>query len=116
MGIGTGLRLAVALNRQNIDAFVTQTSAGAYALGDLTAGNDLAIYYAGRADYDVASRLRDHIGSYRHFSFAYFSSPGEAYDKECWLFHMFSPRDNRIHPAVPQGRRGCGWLGCLIGF
>ncbi len=63
--------------------------------------------YVGRSDGDVQGRLAQHIGSgYSHFWFAYASSPMDAFLKECWLWHQYSPTDNSIHPDRPNGS---GW-------
>lgn len=84
---------------------VTRTSPGAYALGH-SDGGSYYIYYVGRSDADVATRLRQHIGEYRQFKYEYYPSAKAAFEKECRLYHDFKPRDNKNHPARPAGS---GW-------
>lgn len=92
------------LTTEGVQAAVTQTSAGAYALGNLSVANVFYIHYAGRADSDVADRLLDHVPErYTHFKAAYYQSALAAFIKECELYHDFSPPDNKIHPARSGG-------------
>lgn len=57
----------------------------------------------GRSDYDLNDRLKDHLGSYKHFKYGFWKTPAEAYAHECRLYHDFSPPDNAIHPDRPEG-------------
>ena len=69
--------------------------------------------YTGRSDSDLASRIwhSASVGSgYRHFWFDYASSPRQAYQYECTLFHHYRPPDNTIHPAIPAGT----WWRCPV--
>ena len=98
----SGLRGPFVLNRRGVDNEVTTISAGAYALGD-SKEDGFHIKYVGRADDDVASRLRDHIPEpYQNFKYEYYPSAKAAFEKECRLYHDFNPADNQIHPARPQ--------------
>lgn len=98
----SGLRGPYALTGASISKNVTKTSAGAYALGSYRE-NIFRVSRVGRSDGDVANRIRDYIGSYSTFKYDYFSSAKAAFDKECHLYHDFSPPDNVVHPARPSG-------------
>jgi hypothetical protein len=85
-----------------IDAVVTKTSAGAYALG-YTRDGTFYIKRVGRSDKDLNARLKSYIGDYKQFKCDYFSSPKAAFEKECGLYHDFNPDDNVVHPDRPNG-------------
>ena len=92
-----------ALSRATILQMVSKTSPGAYVLS--RSGN--TAHYVGRSDVNLRDRLLDYVNStYQKFWFAYATSPRDAFEKECELFHDFNPLDNRIHPQRPVG---CGW-------
>jgi hypothetical protein len=102
----TGLRGPFSLTTEKIDKEVTQKSPGAYAL-DATTSGAFQVNYAGRSDTDVKDRLAKHVGGkYKFFEFEYYSSAKAAFEKECNLYHDFSPSDNTIHPDRPSGS---GW-------
>ena len=101
----SGLRGSFPLTAQGISNNVTKVSPGAYALGH-TKDDTFYLRYVGRSDSDVAGRLHDHVGSYKRFKFEYLPSAKAAFEKECRLFHGFSPPDNTNHPARPSGS---GW-------
>lgn len=107
----TGLEGAFALSAKAVDAAVTQTSAGAYALGNTKDGT-FYISYVGRSDSDLNARLKQWVGKYPQFKASYFGSPKAAFEKECHLWHDFGgPEgrlDNTIHPDRPANS---GW-GC----
>ena len=96
----------VSLTNNRIDAVVTQTKPGVYVL-DKSAGGAFQVNYVGRADEDLNKRLKDWVGKYRFFKFDYATSPKDAYEKECELWHDFGgPKgklDNKIHPDCPNG-------------
>lgn len=98
----SGLKGPFALTDEGINSAVTKTSAGAYALGRLK-DDTFYIDYVGRSDGDVNKRLHDHVGNYPRFKFDYFGSAKAAFEKECNLWHDFSPSDNKVHPARPSG-------------
>jgi hypothetical protein len=98
----TGLNGPYALTTDRIDVAITKTSPGAYALGVTTDGT-FYVSYVGRSDTDVNARLKNHVGSYKHFKYGYFSSPKAAFEKECNLYHDFDNLDNDVHPARPAG-------------
>jgi hypothetical protein len=111
MAIQHGLSRCYDLTEWDIDAVVA-TLPGAYALGIAQDQNVLTIRYVGRADDNVNARLKRWVGRYRHFQFAVLTTRA-AFDKECWLYHTFSPVDNMIHPARPSGTNyRCPVVGC----
>ena len=95
----SGLSGPYALNDDTIDKIITRTSAGSYALGETKTDGMFYIDYAGRSDGDVNGRLHDHAGRYKQFKYGYFPTAKAAFEKECNLYHDFSPRDNKVHPA-----------------
>jgi hypothetical protein len=101
----SGLNGPYPLTDDDINKNVTRTSPGAYALG-YSANGSFYIDYVGRSDGDVNKRLHDHVGKYRQFKFDYFGSAKAAFQKECHLYHDFTPKDNKAHPARPTNS---GW-------
>jgi|SRR6267154_3092945 len=100
----SGLRGPFPLTVAGINNEVTKTSAGAYALGKVDNNGTFEIHYVGRSDDNVANRLLDHVQRwYPEFKYEYYSSGKTAFEKECSLYHDFSPPDNDIHPAKPAG-------------
>ncbi len=98
------------LSTDIISEKVTRTSAGNYALGYVD-NETFYVQYIGRADTDVASRLKQHVGeSYKRFKFSYATSPKAAFEKECENYHDFGGvegnLDNKIHPDRPKN---AGW-------
>lgn len=97
------------LDNKSIDANVTKTSAGNYALGKVENGT-FYVSYVGRSDSDVNSRLKQWVGEkYSKFKFSYATSPKAAFEKECKNFHDFGGTeklDNDIHPDRPDNS---GW-------
>ncbi len=100
----SGLRGPFSLTTSGVNAEVTKTSPGAYALGKTDDKNTFHIHYVGRADDDLAKRLKDHITEwYPQFKYEFYPSAKAAFEKECNLYHDFNPPDNTIHPARPKG-------------
>jgi hypothetical protein len=99
----TGLHGNYGLTNENIDRVVIGIGPGAYVLGNNTNQNSLSILYSGRADDDLAKRLKQHVGKYLFFQYGFTNTAQEAYEKECYLYHTFNPPDNKIHPACPAG-------------
>ncbi len=61
-------------NKDKVDEVVTRTSAGNYALGYVNDENAFIVQYVGRADIDVNTRLKQHVGEpYKRFKFSYAS-------------------------------------------
>ena len=98
-----GLRGPFPLTENGINRNVTRRSPGAYALGH-SADNTFYIYYIGRSDADVRDRLHYHKGTQREFKYEYYASSKSAFEKECRLYHAFSPPGNKVHPSRPAGR------------
>jgi hypothetical protein len=104
MTVKTGLRGPYHLTFDGISDAVARESAGVYALGRNDPSGNFQVKRVGRSDADVRARLRDCIGSDTMFKFSFFSSARAAFEKECELFHDFSPPGNRIHPGRPKGK------------
>lgn len=102
----TGLKGPFDLDEETIDAEVTRTSPGAYALDSGTDASKFYVFDVGRSDTDVNDRLHKHVGNYKRFKYEYYSSAKAAFEKECNLYHDFEPSDNKTHPARPTGS---GW-------
>jgi len=95
------------LTNEKIDKMVTQTKPGVYVL-DRTTGGGFQVNYVGRADTDLNRRLKDWVESkYKYFKFDYATSPKDAFEKECALWHDFGgpegKLDNDKHPERPNG-------------
>ena len=102
MASNSGLMGPYQLTPMGIDNAVTKKSAGSYLLGK-TEGEAFKVYYAGRADEDINSRLKQHVSAwYPEFKFDYFPSAKTAFEKECDLYHEFNPPDNEVHPCRPK--------------
>ncbi|MCP5371093.1 MAG: hypothetical protein H6907_05105 [Hyphomicrobiales bacterium] len=101
----SGLRGSYPLTNESIKEYVSRTSAGAYALGYVK-DNSFYVGYVGRSDNDVAARLHSHIGRYKRFKYEYYGSAKAAFEKECRIYHDFSPGGNKVHPDRPNGS---GW-------
>jgi hypothetical protein len=99
----TGLFGPHHLTNAGIDGAVRGVGPGAYALGTSDTAGNLTVRYVGRSDDDLNARLKQHLGKYQHFKYAFFPTAKAAFDKECALYHDFKPSDNAIHPARPQG-------------
>jgi hypothetical protein len=105
------------LNSTTIDEVVAKKSAGVYLL-DRSTNAAFTVNYVGRADEDVANRLKQWAaaGRYKYFSVEYFPSAKTAFERECQLYHHYPNLDNTIHPARPAGTyhkcpvTGCGAL------
>jgi hypothetical protein len=102
----TGLLGPYPLTYDEIKDTVVPRMPGAYALGRKDTAGRFSVRYVGRSDDDVKARLCQYIGSDSLFKFMHFLSPRAAFEKECELFHEFSPPGNRVHPSRPAGT---GW-------
>jgi hypothetical protein len=103
--VKTGLQGPYRLSFDAVDAAVTRTLPGVYALGHADAQGRFCISHVGRSDSDVRSRLLDFIGSAVLFKYGYYASSQTAFEKECELFHDIRPPGNRLHPDRPKGTR-----------
>ena len=95
----TGLEGPYQLQRDTVDQWVSRASPGTYAMGE-SDPEGFHIRYIGRSDSDVAVRIRELVGFYPEFQFAYFNTANAAFEKECQLFHEFGKSlDTRLHPS-----------------
>lgn len=93
------------LTNIGVDAAVNATSAGVYALGQTDKSNNkFTIHYVGRSNDDLNGRLKDHVKLwYPEFKAAYATSPKNAFEMECELYHDYGVYgDNKAHPARPE--------------
>jgi hypothetical protein len=97
----TGLLGPYRLTFDDINTAVNQTYPGVFALGHLDRDGRFCVTRVGRSDQDVGAALRDFIGSENYFKFDILSTGRAAFEKECTLYHDFSPRGNRVHPQRP---------------
>ncbi len=71
----TGLRGPCTLENEAIDENVTETSAGAYALGYLNTEGAFVPKYVGRSDDDINNRLKNWVDSkHTHFKFEWITN------------------------------------------
>ena len=92
------------LGKATIDAQVTKTSPGNYALGREDDEGTFRVGYVGRSDSDVNARLKWWVGKTTRplFMYSYATSANAAFEKECENYHDFEPPDNDVHPARPD--------------
>jgi len=93
------------LSKEKVDEMISQKSAGVYVLDRIREGG-FHINYVGRSDDDVNERLKKWFGSkYKWFRFDYASSPKNAFEKECIIYHdnggPEGKLDNEQHPDRP---------------
>jgi hypothetical protein len=91
------------LTSSNIALRIRGGALGAYVLGPLRADGHLTVRFIGRADDDLAGKLRLHNDKYDGFGFVRATSPFEAFRVECALYHHFEPVDNPVHPQRAAG-------------
>lgn len=99
----SGLAGPYRLTYDTIDAAVTRSSAGVFALGYTDPDGRFCVNHVGRADTDMKGKLRNLIGSANFFKFGYQPTSKAAFEKECELYHEFTPPGNRVHPGRPAG-------------
>lgn len=99
----TGLLGPYRLTFDGVQSAVNATLPGVFALGHLDAQGRFCVSRVGRSDNDVKGALCDFIGSENYFKFDVLSNGKAAFEKECTLFHDFSPRGNLVHPCRPDG-------------
>lgn len=99
----TGMLGPYRLDIDGIDQAVRRRSPGAYVLGYEDFNNTFFVNFVGRSDKNLAEDLKSRIGSDILFKFVLYSTPREAFLKQCELFHSFSPRANVLHPARLAG-------------
>ena len=88
------------LSVKSVERTITRKSAGVYVLSALEGGS-VNPRLVGRADDDVGTSLKEAIGLYSHFAFVYASSPKNAYEMECEIYHSMKPPENAKHPVKP---------------
>lgn len=99
----SGLFGPYSLTKQGVDG-LSGNGPGAYALGHTDASGVFKVQYVGRSDDDLVGRLRKHIPEpYQQFKHAFYQTAKAAFDKECSLYHDFTPPDNKVHPAKSPG-------------
>ena len=110
----TSMRLSQlhALDDHTISTAVRETAPGVYAL-DRSSQGGFSASYVGRSDSDLRASLRQHVGSYRFFKYAYCASAAAAFEAECELYHEYRPADNLVHPSHgPDGK--CPQCGATV--
>jgi hypothetical protein len=87
------------LRQETIKELVIFACPGTYVLGD----TDVEGFHprsVGRSDFDVAARIRDFVGFYSEFKFAYCDTARAAFESECRLYHQFvQSLDSALHPS-----------------
>lgn len=105
MPMKTGLLGPYRLTFDGISNAIARRSAGVFALGSMDPDGNFRVKHVGRSDADIRSRLCECIGSDILFKVGFFGSAQAAFEKECELFHDFSPPGNRIHPGRSSGTK-----------
>ena len=87
------------LRQETIKDLLIFASPGTYVLGD-TDAEGFHPRCVGRSDFDVAARIREYVGAYSEFKFAYCETARAAFERECRLYHEFAPSlDSQLHPS-----------------
>lgn len=73
------------------------------ALGFTDENSVFNISYVGRSDGDLNDRLHDWEDNYLEFKYGFLKTSKAAFEKECRLYHAFTPPDNKYHPGKPDG-------------
>lgn len=93
------------LTNSIVDLFVSSTlHFGVYIITN----SQNEVLYVGRSDTNLQRRIKDHIdekSDYKNFYYEEATSEKDAYEKECYLWHKYTPRDNKIHPDVPSNSK-----------
>lgn len=107
--VSLGMEGPYNLDTETIEANVTRTSPGNYALGRKGEEGKFLVGYVGRSDSDVGDRLKSWVGETKKplFKFSYATSPKAAFEKECENYHDFNPPDNDVHPDRPDDSDWC---------
>ena len=100
----TGLHGPHSLTSTGVSNAVKGVGPGTYALGQTDEKNIFYVEYVGRSDDDLAGRLQQHVVEpYTQFKFGFYPTAKAAFEKECHLYHDFSPTANKVHPARAKG-------------
>jgi len=95
------------LNETKVDEQVEKKKYGVYGLDRGSKDDPFKVYYIGRSDSCLNTRLKQHIGEeyngekYKWFKFDFASSIEEAFYKECRCYHHYGGKeklDNEEHP------------------
>jgi hypothetical protein len=87
------------LRQDTVKELVIFACPGTYVLGD-TDADGFHPRCVGRSDQDVAVRIREFVGFYSEFKFAYFDTARAAFENECRLYHQFAESlDSALHPS-----------------
>jgi len=103
MTLKTGLLGPYSLTFDGVNDAISRQSAGVFALGSNDRNGNFQVKHVGRSDSNIRERLCECIGSDALFKFGFYASARAAFEKECELFHDFSPPGNRIHPGRSKG-------------
>lgn len=111
----SGLHGPYPLTTEGVSTNVRGKGPGAYALGHTDEEKIFRISYVGRSDDDLAARLQQHVPErYLQFKYGFYASATEAFEKECTLYHDFTPPDNLVHPAKPRDSHCSCPRGCIV--
>lgn len=91
------------LTVDGIASIVPRGRAGTYLLGYPAPDGRFHVKNVGRAEVDLAEKLRACIGTAAMFKFEPMRSAREAFERECELFHDLRPPGNQLHPDRPAG-------------
>jgi len=90
-------------NEDTIKKVVSKNKIGNYALGYSKDGT-FYVNYVGRSDTDLLVELIARLAKgHSQFKFSYVSTRLEAFRKECRNYKDFTPSENKIAPAAPEG-------------
>ncbi len=90
------------------------SSASVFALGEIT-NKKFVIKKVCHADGDLSMALKSYMGTYEAFRFRFYRSTRSAFNKQCQLYHQFSPSDNLEHPTRPINTRfTCPDPSCIL--
>jgi hypothetical protein len=106
----TGLSTTYPLTTTGINQNIWENKPGCYLLGYVDTQNIFRVWYVGRSDSCVNSRLHNWVGAsknYLQFKVVYMQSARDAFLRECALYHHFQGDkgllDNIDHPDRPEG-------------
>jgi hypothetical protein len=91
-----------------IEAVVTEKSAGSYSLGYVDEAGQFVAQYVGRADQNLGQELLYRLRispHFQHFQFAFAKSPQAAFEQQCQAYHASGGSEvlhNRKHPKCPS--------------
>ena len=103
--LNTGLAGPLPLRFEQVRGAIDRVAPGVYALGYPASDDGFCVLLVGRSDTDVRAALINHIGTHRLFKYILTATPLLAFEKECELFHNFSPPTNRRHPERTGGTK-----------